>query len=79
MSPCHRRGWRVLFDVDLKAFRVRIVAKLGWLGSSMSNLSGMSTMRDISILSNRGSVGVLIISRVNSMVCKGGIQAPCLR
>lgn len=57
-----------MFDVDFKAFRVRIVTKLGWLGSVVSNLSGMSTMRDNCNLSDRGTVGVLIVSWVNSIV-----------
>lgn len=62
MSSCHRRGWGVVFDVDFKAFRVRIVTKLGCFESVMSNLSGMSTIRDIFTLSDRESVGVLIVS-----------------
>ena len=49
-----------MFDVDFKAFRVRIVTKLGCFGSVVSNLSGTSKMRYT--VSGPERVGVLIVS-----------------
>ena len=68
-----------MFEVDFRAFRVSIVTKLDWLGTVVSNLSGTSTILEILNLSDHGSVGVLIVSCVNNMVCKGVMQAPCVR
>lgn len=80
MLSCQRRGWSVEFDVDFKASRIAVVTKLASSLVIDSNLSAMSTTRSKLDVEIRYSltVGVLIVSWVISMVCKGVMIAPLI-